>query len=388
MANAFIYAAVLLALGSPAWATTYYVRKTGNDASAGTSPAAAFKTVSKAFNTAVAGDTVYVGAGSYSEAFTSPASGTATNRLSFLADTSGVKTGDAGTVTLTYWTTNVLLLNGKNYVTFSGFVISGAQTSVSFQNSSNCVMSGCTVQSFSSGGVSLANSSVLLSGCTIQSGSGDGITAGAGSTLTVTGGTIKSCTNAITVASASATATVDGVLLTSCGGAGVRVTAGNAQVSNCVMSSLNLGMSFAGTTGSIWNCTIVSNGNGIQVTAGTLTVKNNITTQVGTALSRTAGTVVHGYNLYYNNGTNYSGIAAAPGDKVGNPLFVASGSNYRLQATSPAKDAGTDASSVTSTDLEASIRPCGSGWDMGAYEYGNCTSNHLRVASWAEVEPN
>lgn len=388
MKSAILTLTILMSLSAPAWATTYYVRKTGSNSNSGTSAAAAFLTVSKAITTAVAGDTVYIGAGSYSEPFTTPASGTVANRITFTADTAGTKTGDAGTVTLTYWTTNVLLFSGSSNVTFDGFKISGGQTTISFQNSSNCVLNNCTVQSFSAGGIALNNSSVTLTGCTIQSGSGDGVTAGANSTLTVSGGTIKSCTNAITVASASATATVDGVLLTSCGGAGVRVTAGNAQVSNCVMSSLNLGMSFAGTTGSIWNCTIVSNGNGIQVTAGTLTVKNNITTQVGTALSRTAGTVVHGYNLYYNNGTNYSGVSAATGDKVGNPLFVASGSNYRLQSTSPAKDAGADASSVTTTDLEASIRPCGAGWDMGAYEYGNCTSNHLRVASWAEVEPN
>lgn len=387
MRGIFLYLAILLALCSHTRAATYYVRKSGNDSNAGTSTAAAFKTVSKAISTATAGDTVYVGAGSYSESFPKPAGGTSANRVCFIADTGGTKTGDAGVVTLTYWTTNVLLIQNADYVTFDGFVISGGQTTVSYQNSKNSVLSNCTVQSSSAGGVYLSGSSVTVLGCTIQNLSGDGLTADQGSTLTVTGGTIKSCTNCISVVNASSSAAVDGVQLKNAGGAGVRITAGSAVISNCVMTSLSSAVTSAGTSVAVWNCTIVSNGSGILNSAGTMTVKNNIISQVGTALQRTAGTVVHGYNLYYNNGTNYSGVSAATGDKSGNPKFV-SGSDYHLQTGSPAIDAGTDASSLTTVDVESHTRPCGSGWDMGAYESGGCTSNHARVVNWVEVEPN
>ena len=52
--------------------TTYYVRTTGNNASAGTSPATAWATLTKALGASgiASGDTVYVGAGTYRETVT------------------------------------------------------------------------------------------------------------------------------------------------------------------------------------------------------------------------------------------------------------------------------------------------------------------------------
>ena len=53
------------------------------------------------------------------------------------------------------------------------------------------------------------------------------------------------------------------------------------------------------------------------------------------------------------------------------PLFVIDGTDLHLQATSPAKDAGTNLASVGVTDDFAGItRPQGAGYDIGAYEYG------------------
>lgn len=52
------------------------------------------------------------------------------------------------------------------------------------------------------------------------------------------------------------------------------------------------------------------------------------------------------------------------------PLFVDEpGTNYHLQAASPCRDAGADLPAV-SDDLDALSRPAGSGYDMGAYEFG------------------
>lgn len=58
---------LLLAVCGCAYATTYYVSTTGNDSNAGTSLDAPFKTIQKAMNTAVAGDTVIVRGGTYRE---------------------------------------------------------------------------------------------------------------------------------------------------------------------------------------------------------------------------------------------------------------------------------------------------------------------------------
>src|SRR3990172_7987280 len=62
--------------------STYYVATTGNDANPGTS-AAPFRNIQKAASTVVAGDTVKIKAGTYSEQVNIAKSGTASNYISF-----------------------------------------------------------------------------------------------------------------------------------------------------------------------------------------------------------------------------------------------------------------------------------------------------------------
>lgn len=76
----------------------YYVRKTGSDAAAGTSPATAWLTIDKAANTVVAGDTVYIGAGIYRELVTMDTAGSSGNPITYVGDIKGENTGDAGLV--------------------------------------------------------------------------------------------------------------------------------------------------------------------------------------------------------------------------------------------------------------------------------------------------
>lgn len=55
-----------------------------------------------------------------------------------------------------------------------------------------------------------------------------------------------------------------------------------------------------------------------------------------------------------------------------NPLFVdPAGGDFHLQPRSPAIDTGTSIG-APATDIEGYRRPCGKGFDIGAYEYGNC----------------
>ena len=93
-----VYVALICLIASEARAATYYVRKTGNDNNSGTSPAAAWLTLGKAAQTLVAGDTVYVGAGVYTQSFVPLNDGTASTPIRFIADSSGAMTGDAGNV--------------------------------------------------------------------------------------------------------------------------------------------------------------------------------------------------------------------------------------------------------------------------------------------------
>lgn len=108
--------------------TTYYVRKTGSDGAAGTSAGAAWATIGKALGASgiSSGDTVYIGAGIYRETVT-VAMTSAVAETFVLADVDGSKTGDAGEIRWTAYTTNdkttpstaaTLHFDGRDNLTF------------------------------------------------------------------------------------------------------------------------------------------------------------------------------------------------------------------------------------------------------------------------------
>ncbi len=113
---------------------TYYVRKTGSDANAGTSAGAAFLTVGKAITSVAAADTVWIGAGTYRAALTLSTSGSAGNIITWNGDVDGAHTGDAGDVVLTPFTVNdftaastaILTLSGHGFQTFNNLIFIGA----------------------------------------------------------------------------------------------------------------------------------------------------------------------------------------------------------------------------------------------------------------------
>ncbi|HEX8631893.1 MAG TPA: hypothetical protein VF755_27350, partial [Catenuloplanes sp.] len=88
----------------PAFAATiYHVSTSGNDANAGTSAGAAFRTIGKCASFAVAGDTCEVGAGTYRETVRPPRSGTAGSPITFRA-APGARVTIDGTDPVTGWT--------------------------------------------------------------------------------------------------------------------------------------------------------------------------------------------------------------------------------------------------------------------------------------------
>ena len=84
-------------------ASTYFVRKGGDDANDGLSAALAhaWLTIDKAANMVAAGDRVWIGAGIYRETVTMDTSGAAGSQISFIGDFDGSQTGDAGLVIIT-----------------------------------------------------------------------------------------------------------------------------------------------------------------------------------------------------------------------------------------------------------------------------------------------
>lgn len=113
-------------------AKTYYVRKSGNDSNSGSSRSQAFATIGKAVETASLFDRIFVGAGTYQESIqkTNPVGGIVI--LQLRADTTGLYTGDKGTVRLQpppkTWALNVKNLTG---LLISDFEISGTTTTQS-----------------------------------------------------------------------------------------------------------------------------------------------------------------------------------------------------------------------------------------------------------------
>lgn len=86
---------IILLSFSDAAATDYYVRQTvGNDANDGVSPQTAWEHMIKLPKAMHAGDTAYVGPGLYREEIAVWNDGTAEARVTFIADTTGLHTGD------------------------------------------------------------------------------------------------------------------------------------------------------------------------------------------------------------------------------------------------------------------------------------------------------
>lgn len=104
-------------------------------------------------------------------------------------------------------------------------------------------------------------------------------------------------------------------------------------------------------------------------------LRNNIWYQGGTpgtnSLIQTdgQGSTTEDHNLAYAPGVSGK-WAAAPsgtGDIVADPKFVSNGSDYHLQAGSPALNAG--AADAVYGDASSVLRPNSTGWDIGAYQY-------------------
>lgn len=115
---------------------TYYVKTTGNNASAGTSVATAWQTVNYALGATsgvAAGDTIYVAAGVYREIVTVGMT-TSPSTTNVIGDTDGVIFGTVGEVRITAYLTDddtagsasdALSMTSKNYITFKQLRIEG-----------------------------------------------------------------------------------------------------------------------------------------------------------------------------------------------------------------------------------------------------------------------
>ena len=110
---------LMLAIGFDAAAANYYVATNGNNANAGTSPAAPFLTIRRGAQAVNPGDTVFVSAGRYDEVVDITRAGTAAARIRYVgsnAITSGLN------IRLPYNTFEGFTLDGRTLGNFGGAV--------------------------------------------------------------------------------------------------------------------------------------------------------------------------------------------------------------------------------------------------------------------------
>jgi len=149
---------------------------------------------------------------------------------------------------------------------------------------------------------------------------------------------------------------------------GIMVTGNNNQIYNNVI----YGLSVPYQSG---NAAIAIGGGSIGTKAWNNTIYNNTTDGIYIDSSNTE---VENNIVYGNSGSAYVNVGTGTTQSNNlfnvNPLFVnPSASDLRLQAASPAVNAGISISAVT-IDFAGMARPQGGAFDIGAYEFGGQAS--------------
>lgn len=377
--------------------TTYYVRKTGLDTNDGLTPAAAFLTIDKAANTVAAGDTVYIGAGTYAELVTMDTSGASGSVISFIGDVTGRYTGDAGLVIISAFDdgnsaparASCLDWNGKEFIVWTGVVFNGGSSSVIISNNGNVAHEGDVLQDCAVLGYDYNTSAVT-------------IYLNTATTPDTAGFTIRRCAlagcvtfshNNNTVAEQNMKAAIENCI---CFGDG-RNGANNIAI--------RWFHSAAGTYGvgglTVRSCTITGAGVGVQAyntnsTTYPVTVQNCLIARLSSyAIARyagTAGSIVSDYNRFLHIGASaiVSGLSLGANDEAAGDFGMHGGIAdwplYRFWGWSPfapwepiAMSGYTspligvaDSSTAPSDDAYGNPRPMGRNTDdIGAVEARN-----------------
>lgn len=271
--------------------TTYYCGIGGNDANAGTSWALRRLTLNASEDLLTAGDTLYIGPGTYKELWTIDQSGTAGNIITAIGDYTGANTdGVGGMVRITGAAANeqtasrasAITATSKSYRTFRGFTMDVTSSTV-------IPLTSCD--------------HFTIDECAIYGGNVIGIsTAGASQgTTAITNCYFSLCTYPVFLSHTSAVDnaghTVDSCVFQANGGAGVASTrVGGVTVRNCAFLGGLRGVQVitALTVGQIVtvnNCVFIGIGNGFALT-GTVT-----------------GEIIENYNALYGNSGSRSNVA-------------------------------------------------------------------------------
>ena len=364
----------------PAAAVEYYVRSGGNDINDGMSPASAWRTVSRAADQVTAGDTVFVGGGTYSEEIRPAASclGTADDPIRFVADSDGSRTGDTGGVVLTASSGMVIHLDGvrHDHLQFIGFQIVGATShAVYCQNSTGILFEQCEVQSAGGNGIRFDTHEVTIRNCSFHDNGGAGIYLLLGATATIEKTRVYAnhLYAGLLLQSENTSATVSRCKIYDNTGPGVSISGNAITLTNCLIAANSTdgieGQWQSATNMTARNCTIVANGRyGVFANGGAYTLTNSIVANNVSNGIRASGAITHTHNvLFGNGGSNFSGTSQHSTEIVADPLFDGD-DDYHISFLSPAVDAGIDMPGTVDDDLDGMPRPYLGGWDIGCFE--------------------
>ncbi|MEN0019976.1 MAG: right-handed parallel beta-helix repeat-containing protein, partial [Planctomycetota bacterium] len=396
--------ATLCAHGVAAGQTTYYVRATGDNGNAGTSPAQAWGTVEHAVRQLQAGDTLWIGAGTYEGRVKPENTGTAEDPITIRGDVTGAQTGDAGSVILERSKHGLVNVQGVSHVRFADLVLRGNTGNVlSMRDAQHVRFQRCEFIGGTTDVIAVPRTwvEVTLIDCVVHGGAQDLIQVNQGGTLTMIGGTLRN-SGADAVKLDGGHVTLTGVTMHDIAGAGVnsplnkqtratldrvvirdaqygiKFNRGEAILDGCVIhdtSSRGVELGSLGPSVTIRNSTIVRTGSdGIYLGKGGANITNTIVAHTnGYGIEKHKqnwATITQSNNLYWDNSLGPAGpIIGTPGGNVvlGDPHFAGT-DDFSLQVASPAIDAGADRDGVV-IDMVGIARPVGDGVDIGAYEY-------------------
>jgi len=291
-----------------------YVRTGGSDSASGNSPASAWATLTKAAQTATAGQTVYVGSGTYQESVTLSTNGTLLSPIRFIADRMGGLTSDAGEVVVDPAGAAFGFSIDADFIEIKGFTVTGAGPGAS-----------------AGGGVlvSAGAQGAVVRDCQLY-GNERGVHCDSASDVTIESNVISNNFagdgTGIWIDGASDVHVINNLIYNQSGvGAVISGGATLIEVHSCTYFANGSDQVFvtgAGTSAELKHCVFADGlADGIEVSGG--------------------ATVISSYNLMWNHvGQNWLGMSMGTGDSIGDPLFTNPfGGDFMLGGSSASDDA-------------------------------------------------
>lgn len=401
--------------------TIYYVSTTGNDANPGTQ-SLPWKTISKATNTMIAGDTVYVRAGSYNEQVNITRNGTSANNIIYSAypgeENRAIIEGNGIDYSWNTGSEQAPVMINANYITFTGFRVQnsnmvgikivGNYINIYKNWVYNTASLGISVEGNLSGGYNLTN--IIIDGNDINFANASEY----GENLLIMGVNVFEIKNNIVHDGGNGRPSSDPGSQGYNGGEGIdAINSSNGSIHhNVVYNTSKVGIYLDSGSGINQNIDVYDNIahdiriNGAMIVtaenqggiAQNINVYNNIVYNSATSSFAidNYGTIIKNINIINNtfpdgilidNGPNFSSIILRNNvtssindqkgvtkdhnwatDSQGSAGFVnESGHDYHLTSTSRLIDAGTSIGAPL-FDFDGVTRPKGAGFDIGAFE--------------------